>query len=198
MCFILLTFRPSSAPSVTSTSKQTSSFSLSTASQPLPSSASKPAPEKEMAYVFILFLQNICLFVLRVQVIHFVCFSCWYFTAIILAKDILMLNLQIPYLKKHSFDKDSQPSKLKFLPSHHLATNSFVLGRLFTNQVTSFKILGAMATKMVATWRVDSTVCYRAPSFPLNDKEFLVSFWHKGHTQSNYFVTIILCVHMNL
>ncbi|XP_073245234.1 histone-lysine N-methyltransferase SETDB1-like isoform X3 [Porites lutea] len=41
--------RPSSAPSVTSTSKQTSSFSLSTASQPLPSSASKPAPEKEMA-----------------------------------------------------------------------------------------------------------------------------------------------------
>ena len=87
-----------------------------------------------------------------------------------------MLNLQMPYLKKHSFDKDSQPSKLKFLPSHHLATNSFVLGRLFTNQVTSFKILGAMATKMVATWRVDSTVCYRAPSFPLNDKEFLVSF----------------------
>ena len=57
---------------MTSTSKQTSSFSLSTASQPLPSSASKPAPEKEMAYVFILFLQNICLFVLGVQVIHFV------------------------------------------------------------------------------------------------------------------------------
>ena len=72
LCFILLTFRPSSAPSVTSTSKQTSSFSFSTASQPSPSSASKPAPEKEMAYVFILFLQNICLFVLRVQVIHFV------------------------------------------------------------------------------------------------------------------------------
>ena len=25
----------------------------------------------------------------------------------------------------------------------------------FTNQVDSFKILGAMATKMVATWRID-------------------------------------------
>ena len=146
---------------MTSTSKQTSSFSLSTASQPLPSSASKPAPEKEMAYVFILFLQNICLFVLRVQVIHFVCFSCWYFTAIILAKDILMLNLQIPYLKKHSFDKDSQPSKLKFLPSHHLATNSFGLGRLFyesSRQLRNSRRHGDYKL-MVATWRVDSTVC---------------------------------------
>ena len=83
-----------------------------------------------------------------------------------------MFNLQIPYLKKHSFDKDSQPSKLKFLPSSHLATNSFGLERLFSNQVTSFKILGAMVT----TWRVGSTVCYSTPSFPLNDKEFLVSF----------------------
>ena len=48
----------------------------------------------------------------------------------------------------------SQPFKLKFLLGHHLATNSFSLGRLFANQVASSKILGAMATKMVATWRV--------------------------------------------
>ena len=38
------------------------------------------------------------------------------------------------------------PPKLKFLLSHHLATNSFGLGRLF------YKLLGAM-TKMVATCR---------------------------------------------
>ena len=47
-----------------------------------------------------------------------------------------------------------QPSKLKFLLGRHLATNSFGLGDFFTNQVASFKILGAIATKMVATWRV--------------------------------------------
>ena len=47
-----------------------------------------------------------------------------------------------------------QPSKLKFLLGHHLATNSFGLGNFFTNQVASCKILGAMVTKMVATWRV--------------------------------------------
>ena len=47
-----------------------------------------------------------------------------------------------------------QPSKLKFLLSRHLATNSLGLGRLFANQVASLKILGAMRTKMVATWRV--------------------------------------------
>ena len=44
-----------------------------------------------------------------------------------------------------------QPSKLKFLLGRHLVTNSFGLARLLTNQVTSFKILGSMATKMVAT-----------------------------------------------
>ena len=43
-----------------------------------------------------------------------------------------------------------QPSKLKFLLGCHLATNSFG----FTNQVTSSKILGAVVTKMVPTWRV--------------------------------------------
>ena len=47
-----------------------------------------------------------------------------------------------------------QPSKLKFWLGHHLATNSFGLGRLSTNQVASCKILGAMVTKMVVTWRV--------------------------------------------
>ena len=47
-----------------------------------------------------------------------------------------------------------QPSKLKFLLGCHLATNSFSLGRLFTSQVASSKILGAMVTNMVATWRV--------------------------------------------
>ena len=46
-----------------------------------------------------------------------------------------------------------QPSKLKFLLGRHLVTNnySFGLARLFTNQVASFKVLGTMATKMVAT-----------------------------------------------
>ena len=48
-----------------------------------------------------------------------------------------------------------QPSKLKSLLSRYLATNSFGLGILFTNQFASSKILGTMATKMVATWRVD-------------------------------------------
>ena len=47
-----------------------------------------------------------------------------------------------------------QPSKLKSLLSRYLATNSFGLGILFTNQFASSKILGTMATKMVATWRV--------------------------------------------
>ena len=47
-----------------------------------------------------------------------------------------------------------QPSKLKFLRGRHLATNSLGLGKLFSNQVASSKILGAMATKMVASWRV--------------------------------------------
>ena len=46
----------------------------------------------------------------------------------------------------------SQPSKLKFLLGRHLANNSFALGRLFYK--SSAKILGAIATKMVATWRV--------------------------------------------
>ena len=46
----------------------------------------------------------------------------------------------------------SQPSKLKFLLGRHLANNSFALGRLFYK--SSSKILGAIATKMVATWRV--------------------------------------------
>ena len=45
-----------------------------------------------------------------------------------------------------------QSSKLKFLLGRHLATNSFALGRLFYKSTS--KILGAMATKMVATWRV--------------------------------------------
>ena len=44
-----------------------------------------------------------------------------------------------------------QPSKLKFLLGCHLATNSFGLGRQSSRQL---QILGAMATKMVATWRV--------------------------------------------
>ena len=44
-----------------------------------------------------------------------------------------------------------QPSKLKFLLGRHLVTSAFGLARLFTNQVASFKILGTMATKMVAT-----------------------------------------------
>ena len=44
-----------------------------------------------------------------------------------------------------------QPSKLKFVLGRHLVTNSFGLARLFTNQVASFKVLGTMATKMVAT-----------------------------------------------
>ena len=48
----------------------------------------------------------------------------------------------------------TQPSKLKFLLGRHMTTNPFGLGRLFTNQVTSSKILGTMATKMVATWTV--------------------------------------------
>ena len=43
-----------------------------------------------------------------------------------------------------------KPSKLKFLPCRNLVTNSFDLG--------SFKILGAMATKIVATWRVENGV----------------------------------------
>ena len=30
------------------------------------------------------------------------------------------------------------------------------LGRLFYNQVASFKLLGAMVTKMVTTWRVET------------------------------------------
>ena len=47
-----------------------------------------------------------------------------------------------------------QPSKLEFLLSCHLATNSFGLRRVFTNQATSSKILGTMASKMLATWRV--------------------------------------------
>ena len=53
-----------------------------------------------------------------------------------------MLNLQIPYLKKHSFDKDSQPSKLKFLPSRHLVTTSVGLERLFyksSRQLQNFR-----------------------------------------------------------
>ena len=51
----------------------------------------------------------------------------------------------------HLVSVNKQPSKLKFLLGRHLATNSFCLGRLFTNQVASFKILGTMETKMVAT-----------------------------------------------
>ena len=47
-----------------------------------------------------------------------------------------------------------QPSKWKFLLGCHLATNSFGLGRIFYKSSRSSKILGAMATKMVATWRV--------------------------------------------
>ena len=45
-----------------------------------------------------------------------------------------------------SLELTKQPPKLKFLLGHHLATNSFGLGRLF------YKLLGAM-TKMVATCR---------------------------------------------
>ena len=41
-----------------------------------------------------------------------------------------------------------------FLLGYHLATNSFGLGRMFYKSSSSSKILGAMATKMVATWRV--------------------------------------------
>ena len=48
-----------------------------------------------------------------------------------------------------------QPSKLKFLLGRHLVTNSFGLGRLFYKSSPSFKISDAMATKMVATWRVE-------------------------------------------
>ena len=47
-----------------------------------------------------------------------------------------------------------QPSKLKFLLGRHWQPTLLVYGDFFTNQVARFKILGAMATEMVATWRV--------------------------------------------
>ena len=66
-----------------------------------------------------------------------------------------IFSLLLLLLNKLVFNGDfQQSSKLKVWFGHHLATNSFRLGRLFTNQVASFKILGAMTTKVVATWRV--------------------------------------------
>ena len=41
--------------------------------------------------------------------------------------------------------------QIKVLLGCYLATNSFGLGRLFTNQVASLKILGGMVTRMVPT-----------------------------------------------
>lgn len=46
-----------------------------------------------------------------------------------------------------------QPSKLEFVLSRCLATNSFGLGILFFKSPAA-KMLGAVAAKMVATWRV--------------------------------------------
>ena len=66
------------------------------------------------------------------------------------------MQLQGLFLSNPSFA--IQPSKLKFLLGRHLVTNFCGLGKLFyKSKVASSKILGAMATKMVATWRVDNT-----------------------------------------
>ena len=68
-----------------------------------------------------------------------------------------LLHVAAPGLPWHLTFAPYQPSKLKFLLARHLATNSFVfLGRPKSSQIkiASSKILGAMATKMVATWRV--------------------------------------------
>ena len=48
-----------------------------------------------------------------------------------------------------------QHSKLKFCLIAIWRHILLVYGDFFTNQVTSFNILGTMATKMVTTWRVD-------------------------------------------
>ena len=87
-----------------------------------------------------------------------------------------------------------QPFKLKFLLGRHLATNSFGLGRLSTNQVASFKILGAMATNLVATRRVvnySSTIDFR--SFVLTSTLFLHSDFFRVLVFSGvFFLTVTL------
>ena len=52
-----------------------------------------------------------------------------------------------------------QPSKLKFLLGRHLPTNSVGLGRLFYKSSRQHQNCGAMATKMVVTWRVVLWTC---------------------------------------
>ena len=59
-------------------------------------------------------------------------------------------KLLVPGAKKIIFT--AQPSKLKFLLGRHYQL--FRFRESFTNQVTSFIILGTIASKMVATWRV--------------------------------------------
>ena len=65
--------------------------------------------------------------------------------------------LEIGWNSKAAFNVHcvTQPSKLKFLLGHHLATNNLLVqGDFFKNQIAGLKILGTMATKIVATWRV--------------------------------------------
>ena len=46
----------------------------------------------------------------------------------------------------------TQPLKLKFLLGRQMGTNFFWFRETFPNQVASFKILGAMAAKLISTW----------------------------------------------
>ena len=99
-----------------------------------------------------------------------------------------MLNLQIPYLKKHSFDKDSQPSKLKFLPSCHLATNSFGLGRLFyksNRQLQNSRHHGDQNGRNLEGWQYSMFIVH--PPFLLMIK----SLWCLSDTKDTHKVTVL-------